>query len=91
MSVPTAEQQTTINFFRKDAEVSIWTSDKTQITEFDKKYKPAKEHKDENGNVYAVEYVVDKKLLFFRSKLRKKVVLTDEQKKERAERLKRDN
>lgn len=79
------EQETIINFGRAGDTMRIYTADTTMITLLDKKYPRAKEYTDKGG-LYAVEYVADKSLLTFRTK---KMTLTDEQKKERAARLRK--
>lgn len=79
------EQETTIVFDRAGDTMRIYTADTTMVTLLDKKYPRAKEYTDKDG-LYAVEYVVDKSLLTFRTK---KMTLTDEQKKERAARLRK--
>ena len=81
------EQETTISFSRADAGAKIWTSDRTLITKLDKQvaksdYYSSKEQKDKDGNLIAKEYYIkDKSLISFRTN---KLVLTDEQKRQRA-------
>ncbi len=81
------EQETTISFSRADAGAKIWTSDRTMITKLDKlvaksENYSSKEQEDKNGNMLAKEYYIkDKSLISFRLN---KIILTDEQKKERA-------
>ena len=77
MSVPMSEQETVVQYDRNGETMTIYTSDSTQMTRLDKIYNRHKEHK-QGGEVVAVEYVVDKKLLSYRSK-RFKRVLSDEQ------------
>lgn len=77
MSVPMSEQETVVQYDRNGETMTIYTSDSTQMTRLDKIYSRHKEHK-QGGEVVAVEYVVDKKLLSYRSK-RFKRVLSDEQ------------
>lgn len=77
MSVPMSEQKTFVQYNRNGETMTIYTSDTTQMTRLDKIYSRHKEHK-QSGEVVAVEYVVDKKLLSYRSK-RFKRVLSDEQ------------
>lgn len=79
------EQETTIVFDRIGDTMRIYTADTTMIALLDKKYSRAKEYTDKGG-LYAVEYVADKSLLTFR---KKKMTLTDEQKKERVTRLRK--
>ena len=88
------EQETTINFSRTQDAVDVWTSDKTVMTKLDKLcnsapdfYKLIAEHKaqDDVGAITSKEYrISDKRMLSFRSMKRN---LTEEQKRERAERL----
>ena len=88
------EQETTINFSRTQDAVDVWTSDKTVMTKLDKLcnsapdfYKLIAEHKaqDDDGAIISKEYrISDKRMLSFRSMKRN---LTEEQKRERAERL----
>ena len=88
------EQETTINFSRTQDAVDVWTSDKTVMTKLDKLcnsapdfYKLIAEHRaqDDIGAIMSKEYrISDKRMLSFRSMKRN---LTEEQKRERAERL----
>ena len=88
------EQETTINFSRTQDAVDVWTSDKTVMTKLDKLcnsapdfYKLVAEHRaqDDVGAIMSKEYrISDKRMLSFRSMKRN---LTEEQKRERAERL----
>lgn len=77
MSIPINEQETVVQYGRNGETMTIYTSDTTQMTRLDKIYSRHKEHK-QGGEIVAVEYVVDKKLLSYRSK-RFKRVLSDEQ------------
>ena len=77
MSIPMNEQETVVQYGRNGETMTIYTSDTTQMTRLDKIYSRHKEHK-QGGEIVAVEYVVDKKLLSYRSK-RFKRVLSDEQ------------
>ena len=80
------EQETTTSFSRADAGAKIWTSDRTMITKLDKlvaksENYSSKDQKDKDGNLLAKEYfITDKSLISFRSN---KIILTDEQKRER--------
>ena len=88
------EQETTINFSRTQDAVDVWTSDKTVMTKLDKLcnsapdfYKLIAEHRaqDDVGAITSKEYrISDKRMLSFRSMKRN---LTEEQRRERAERL----
>ena len=90
------EQETTINFNRTQDAVDVWTSDRTVMTKLDKLcitapdfYKLIAEHKaqDDIGAVISKEYrISDKRMLSFRS-MKRTYSLTEEQKRERAERL----
>lgn len=82
------EQETTIVFDRAGDTMRIYTADTTMITYLDKRYPRAKEYTDKGG-LYAVEYVVDKDLLSFRTKKVKRI-LTPEQKEARRQTLARN-
>ena len=94
INITLEEQETTINFSRTQDAVDVWTSDKTVMTKLDKLcnsapdfYKLIAEHKaqDDVGAITSKEYrISDKRMLSFRSMKRN---LTEEQKRERAERL----
>lgn len=86
MNIPTSEQETVVQYDRNGETMTIYTSDTTQMTRLDKIYSRHKEHR-QAGEVVAVEYVVDKSLLSYRSK-RVKRVLTDEQKEAARARMK---
>ena len=96
-SIPLNEQETTISFSRDEMGVDIWTNDRTMITKLDKlcetcpsMYISAHTGKNRAGEVMDRYYELkDKTLLSFRTK-KKEYVLTEEQKAERAERLKRN-
>ena len=94
INITLEEQETTINFSRTQDAASVWTSDRTVMTKLDKLcvtapdfYKLIAEHKaqDDVGAIVSKEYrISDKRMLSFRSMKRN---LTEEQKRERAERL----
>ena len=86
MGIPTNEQETVVQYDRNGETMTVYTTDSTQITRLDKIYQRHKEHK-QAGEVVAVEYVVDKKLLSYRSR-RVKRTLSDEQRAEMVARLK---
>ena len=93
MSIAINEQETVINIFRDKKECYIWTSDSTMITKLDKLCEKAPDYYVlENagritGEIVDKCYIVkDKSLISFRSG---KVVLTDEQKQIRAERMRK--
>ena len=82
------EQETTIVFDRAGDTMRIYTADTTMITYLDKRYPRAKEYTDKGG-LYAVEYVVDKALLSFRTKKTKRT-LTPGQREARRQTLARN-
>ena len=96
-SIPLDEQETTITFRRTDKDADIWTNDRTMITKLDRLCEKSPDnYKCIDVNRYIMDdedVIVDKKyrisdktLISFRSaKIRRD--LTDEQKKEMAERL----
>lgn len=81
------EQETVIQFDRVQDEMSIWTSDTTVITKLDKIYSRHRVHK-QNRHVWAVEYLVPKRLLTFRSGKNK---VSDATKKARSDAMKTIN
>lgn len=81
------EQETTIVFDRGHQNMKIYTADTTMMTKLDKIYKRSKEILD-HGKLFAVEYVVNKELLSFRSK-RVKRTMTEEQKQAARTRMKK--
>lgn len=70
MSIPTSEQETVVQYDRNGETMTVYTTDSTQITRLDKIYQRHKEHK-QAGEVVAVEYVVSKRLLSYRSRVPK--------------------
>ena len=96
MGIALDEMETTISFSRTGAHAEVWTCDTTMYTRFDRlcKESPAmytctEEARNRNGQLLSKTYrIADKSLLSFKPKKRK-VVLTEEEKAERAERLKR--
>lgn len=72
--------------YGRDKTMTIYTSDPIEIRHLDKKYSRSREIMD-NGKVFAVEYVVDKALLTFRTKKRTST-MTDEQRQKARERMK---
>lgn len=87
------EQETVVNFQRVGDECTIWTSDKTMMTRLDnlcrrspEYYKMCREEYCKGQVVGKFYKLADKTLVSFRSK-KVKQNLTDEEKKERAERL----
>ena len=87
MGAPISEQETVVQFDRDGETMNIYTSDSTIMTKLDKIYKRTREHRAD-GQLYAAEYVVDKRLLSFRSKLTKRT-MTEEEKAVLSERMKR--
>lgn len=93
-SIPPQEQETTINFSRTDDTCIVWTSDKTVMTKLDRlcdtsdNYEVIKVGKVD-GTIVNKEYQIkDKSLISFRS-AKVKMNLTEEQRREKAERLAR--
>lgn len=91
MSVSLQEQETTINIFRDRQECNIWTSDITVMTKLDKLCEKSPEYYRLvevgkcDGDIVSKDYIVtDKCLISFRGG---KVVLSEEQKQARAERM----
>jgi len=95
MTIMLDEQETTISFCRVEDEASVWTSDKTMFTKFDKLcsqvpdfYECREVARDKDGDIISKTYRIrDKRLLSFRTVITKQN-LTAEQKAARAERLK---
>lgn len=81
------EQETVIQFDRAQDEMSIWTSDTTVMTKLDKIY-PRYRVQKQNRHVWAVEYLVPKRLLTFRSGNNK---VSDTTKKARSDAMKTIN
>ena len=86
MGVPMREQETVVQYGRNGETMTIYTSDTTQMTRLDKIYRRHKEHRQE-GEVVAVEYVVSKRLLSYRSKVPQSS-MTDEQRTALSNRMK---
>lgn len=86
MSIPTCEQETVVQYDRNGETMTVYTTDSTQITRLDKIYQRHKEHK-QSGEVIAVEYVVSKRLLSYRSRVPKSN-MTDEQRAAFSDRMK---
>lgn len=94
MSIPTEEQETVISYSRSEDSASIWTNDSTVITKLDKLAASSPDYYKlidtgyMNGSIVCKEYyVADKSLISFRSG-RIKREITEEQRKELAERAK---
>lgn len=96
MTVSFEEQETVINFNRTGDGAEVWTSDRTTMTKLDKLCEESPEYwkckKVENfldGSLANKVYTVtDKSLISFRSKKVKRE-LTEEQRAEMADRLRR--
>ena len=86
MSIPTSEQETVVQYDRNGETMTVYTTDSTQITRLDKIYQRHKEHK-QAGEVVAVEYVVSKRLLSYRSRVPKSN-MTDEHRAAFSDRMK---
>lgn len=86
MGLPVNEQETIVQYNRDGSTATIYTSDTTQMTRLDKIYSRHKEHRN-GGEVVAVEYIVEKGFIAYRSK-RAKSSLTAEQKAAIGEKLK---
>lgn len=91
-NVPTEEQETVINYGRNDKDMTIYTTDSTVITKLDKcvaagLYEVIELHKV-RGHVVGKTYKASKRMLTFRTKIAK-VELTEEQRKARAENMRR--
>ena len=92
--IPVNEQETVIQFNRDDRGCKIWTSDSTMMTKLDKRcrlapdfYTMVKETRTQDGEIAGKFYEIkDKSLLSFRT-LKTERVMTDEQRKAAAERL----
>lgn len=85
MTFSLEEQETTISFMRGDKKIEVYSSDSTMIT---KLLKITDNYDilttDKNGRITSGKFVLDVKQISFR----KKLVLSDEEKQERANRLK---
>ncbi len=94
MRTATEDMETTINFCRIEGGVSVWTSDTTMYTKFDRLCRDAPEcyqcrdiARDREGDIISKTYhITDKSLLSFRTK-KQRQNLTEAQRMERAERL----
>ena len=92
MHVKNEEQETIIRFGREDQTAFVCTSDVVVMNKLDKlvdssdDWKFLRETKFRDGNIAEKEYECPKRFISFRSKKTSRV-LTEEQKKELAERL----
>ena len=85
--LPCNEQETVICIDRETRAARIYTSDTRFINKLDKLYERKRVHRNEDG-ITAVEYEVAEKLISFRSGIVKQN-LTDEQRQQIGERLRR--
>ena len=82
------EQEVSINFLRKDDLAEIYVSDNTWITKLEKLCQKSPDlYKKVNETEWGSTYTFPQRLLSLRSSI-VKMELTEEQKRERAERLK---
>lgn len=96
MGVAIYEQETVVSFMRDGEKAKIYTSDSTVMTRLDKlaenekcpEWKLIKEHYSQNGELVGKTYETSKRLVSFRSSIVSRE-LTEEQKAEAAERLRR--
>ena len=96
MNIPVNEQETVVNFTRGSNEARIYTTDTTVLTKLhklisrnSKDWKLVSQDRDSvDHDVIAETYSCPKSLVSFRTAKQSRV-LTDEQRKEMAERLKR--
>lgn len=91
MRTPIDEQETIIRWYRDETEATVYTSDYTMMTRFDKfveggdwEFVKQETHK---GDLISKTYKAPKELLYGRKVKAKKQELTEEQKAERAMRL----
>lgn len=96
MYVSIDEQETIINIERSKHEVHVWTSDSTMMTKLDKAceasphYKVLKISRFKDGSIASKKYCIDeKRLVSFRMKRGDNHNLTEEERRARAERLRK--
>lgn len=84
MKTPFKEQETIIRWYREDEEATIYTSDYTMMTRFDKFVENGDWKLDTENysgqDIVSKEYKAPKNLVFGRSKQVKKRPLTEEEK-----------
>lgn len=84
MKTPFKEQETIIRWYREDEEATIYTSDYTMMTRFDKFVKSGDWELDTENysgqDIVSKEYKAPKNLVFGRSKQVEKRPLTEEEK-----------
>ena len=97
MGVPVFEQETTVNFSRDMETATVWTSDKTIRTKFDRlceknptDYRCIEIGKSKiNGEVLSKKYEMPKRLLSFRTCKRNRKI-TEEEREQMRERAKKN-
>lgn len=92
------EQETVVNFYRTDHRMSIYTSDQTMITKLMKLLKKSEQNEEAgyilvreekmDGRVVAIEVSAPKHLMSLRTP-KKKRELSDEERQELAERMRK--
>lgn len=92
MTIACDEQETTIQYSRNGNGCVIWTSDSTQITRLDKlvstsEHYTLKETGASQGETVSKTYLLDDKGLISFKPAKRKMNLTDEQRKKIADRL----
>ena len=84
MKTPSKEQETIIRWYREDEEATIYTSDYTMMTRFDKFVESGDWELDTENysgqDIVSKEYKAPKNLVFGRSKQVEKRPLTEEEK-----------
>lgn len=84
MRTPMSEQETIIRWYREDEEATIYTSDYTMMTRFDKFVESGDWELDTENysgeDIVSKEYKAPKNLVFGRSKQVEKRQLTEEEK-----------
>lgn len=84
MKIPFKEQETIIRWYREDEEATIYTSDYTMMTRFDKFVEGGDWELDTENysgqDIVSKEYKAPKNLVFGRSKQVEKRPLTEEEK-----------
>lgn len=84
MRTPMSEQETIIRWYREDEEATIYTSDYTMMTRFDKFVESGDWELDTENysgqDIVSKEYKAPKNLVFGRSKQVEKRPLTEEEK-----------
>jgi hypothetical protein len=88
MVLPIDEQETTIQILRNTKKAIIYTSDTKMRNRLNKLYS---EHKSREftqaGETVAEEFIIDSRMISFRSKLPEQKPITDEERARRRERM----